>query len=151
MGTTALSGEYESIEHALHRLMWTEQKKFTLVLEEHGLTVPQFFVLFSLQRRTAGCAIGKLAEEMFQSHPTMTGIIDRLEQARLVVRDRVNADDRRQVVVSLTPLGRHLLDRALDARAARMQHALAAFSATDRRDFHRLLTVYLMTLEKDTE
>jgi DNA-binding MarR family transcriptional regulator len=151
MKTTATPDEFEIMEQALHRLVWMEQKKFSQLLLEHTLTLPQFLVLISIKRRGAGCPIGALAEATFQSHPTMTGIVDRLQDKRLVVRERDNSQDRRQVVVNLTGMGRRLLDRANTARRERMSRALSKFTANDRREFARLLTAYLETLEKEPE
>lgn len=143
------TNEYEFIEHALQHLMWTEQKKFAALLDEHHLTLPQFLVLASIRQHGAGCPIGTLAEKMFQSYPTMTGIVDRLKDAGLVTRGDDPAD-RRKVVISLTRAGRDLLDRARNARRKRMVRALAHLSAQDRREFLRLLTSYLDALEKET-
>lgn len=151
MKTGAFSDEHEVLEHSLQRLMWTEQKRLTQRLTEHDLTLPQFLVLVSIHRRGSGCPIGVLADEMFQSHPTMTGIVDRLQEARLVVRERVDPDDRRRVVVNLTREGRQLFERARAARRERVRRALALFSARDRREFLRLLTIYLDALEKENE
>jgi DNA-binding MarR family transcriptional regulator len=151
MKSKAFSGEYEAIEHALQRLMWAEQRKFAFLLAEHQLTLPQFLVLVLIHKHGSGCSIGTLADEMFQSHPTMTGIVDRLEDAKLVVRQRVAPEDRRKVVVNLTPAGRQLLERARGARRERMLRALAYFSARDRREFMRLLTAYLETLEEESQ
>jgi DNA-binding MarR family transcriptional regulator len=151
MKTTPMPDEYEMVEQALHRLVWTEQKKFSQLLLEHTLTLPQFLVLISIQRRGTGCRIGALAKATFQSHPTMTGIVDRLQEKRLVVRERDNSEDRRQVVVNLTEMGRRLLERANTARRERMNRALSKFTANDRREFSRLLTAYLETLEKEPE
>ncbi len=142
--------EYEVIEQAVHRLVWAEQKKFTQLLLEHNVTLPQFYVLLSIKRRGAGCPIGTLAEEMLQSYPTMTGIVDRLEEAKLVVRDRASEKDRRKVIVRLTRQGGQLLQRASNARHERMLRALARFSAHDRRELLRLLMIYLETLEKES-
>lgn len=142
--------EYEVIEHAVHRLVWAEQKKFTQLLLEHNVTLPQFFVLLAIKRRGAGCPIGTLAEEMLQSYPTMTGIVDRLEEAKLVVRDRATEKDRRKVIVRLTRPGSQLLERAEGARHERMIRALAHFSPHDRRELLRLLMIYLETLEKES-
>ncbi len=150
MKTSTESSDHEIIERALQRLMWTEQKRFTLLLAEHGLTLPQFIVLATIHKR-GGCPIGMLADDMFQSYPTMTGIVDRLEDARLVARERGNKEDRRQVVVTLTQAGQHILDRAQNARRERMRRALTHFSVNDRREFIRLLTTYLDVLEKETE
>ncbi len=143
--------EYEVIEQALQRLVWREQKKVTQLLEEHRLSLPRFLVLLSIKWRGVGCPIGVLADEWLQSYPTMTDIVDRLEEAKLVVRERVDPRDRRKVVVSLTPLGHRLLERSRDARRDRMMHALAHFSAEERREFLRLLVRYLEALEKEPE
>ena len=140
--------EYEHIEHTLHRLMWAEQKKFAALLAQHDLTLPQFLVLAAIRQHGAGCPIGTLATEMFQSFPTMTGIVDRLKDAGLVARGDDPAD-RRKVVISLTPAGRDLLDRARNTQRARIVYALEKFSAQDRREFLRLLTSYLETFEKE--
>lgn len=143
-----LNDEYAILEHALQRLMWTEQKRFGALLDEHHLTLPQFLVLASIHQHGNGCPIGALAEEMFQSYPTMTGIVDRLKKAGLVSRGD-DPHDRRKVVVSLTRAGGALLDRARNARRARMADALAHLSQRDRREFLRLLTRYLETFEKE--
>ena len=151
MKSQILASEHEIIEHALQRLMWMEQKRFTQLLSEHGLTLPQFIVLATVHKLGAGCPIGALADEMFQSYPTMTGIVDRLESARLVTREHGDKEDRRKVVVTLTESGRHILDRARTARQLRMRRALAHFSASERSEFLRLLKVYIDALEKETE
>ncbi len=143
--------EYDVIEQALQRLIWTEQKRFTQLLEEHRLSLPRFLVLLSIQQRGTGCPIGSLADEWLQSYPTMTDIVDRLEEDKLVTRERVDPKDRRKVMVSLTPLGHQLLARARGARRERMAQALVNFSADDRRAFVRLLSNYLQALEKEPE
>ncbi len=142
--------EYEIIEHALQHLMWAEQKKFAALLGEHHLTLPQFLVLAVIRQHDAGCPIGSIAEEMFQSYPTMTGIVARLKRAGLVVRGD-DPQDRRKVVVNLTAAGRKLVARARAARAERMRRALDRLTASDRHEFVRLLTTYLDALEKETE
>ena len=142
------SDDHAILEHALQQLMWTEQKKFAALLSQHALTLPQFLVLAAIHQHGTGCPIGKLAEEMFQSYPTMTGIVDRLKDAGLVARGDDPAD-RRKVVISLTREGSTLLNRARDTRRTRMTRALSKFSVQDRREFLRLLTSYLETFEEE--
>jgi len=142
------SNDYEAFEHAFHQMMWAGQKQLGGLLAEHALTFPQFLVLAAIQRDAAGCPIGELAKGMFQSFATMTGIINRLETARLVARGN-DPRDGRKVVVTLTKAGQQLLDRAKTARREQMIGALAVFSAQDRREFLRLLTIYLETFEKE--
>ncbi|MBI3913667.1 MAG: MarR family transcriptional regulator [Chloroflexi bacterium] len=142
--------ELQVIEHALQRVAWTEQRRLSQILTEHDLTLPQFLVLVSIHRRGTGCPIGKLADEMMQSYPTMTGIVGRLFDDKLVVR-QTDPDDRRKVVVNLTPAGKHLLERARATRRERLADALKKFSLRDQREFLRLLTLYLTQLEKENE
>lgn len=148
MNNKSLVDDYQVIEHALQRLMWTEQKRFAALLDQHDLTLPQFLVLASIHQHGTGCPIGMLADEMFQSYPTMTGIVDRLKNAGLVSRG-TDPNDRRKVVISLTKAGRALLDRAKNARRKRMTRALSQLSRQDRREFLRLLTCYLEIFEKE--
>jgi DNA-binding MarR family transcriptional regulator len=151
MKNQPLADEYEFIEHSLQFVIWREQKKISQLLAEHELTLPQFLVLVSIHQHGSGCPMGELADETFQSNPTMTGIVDRLHNAGLVVRERATWGDRRQVVVNLTPAGRKLLERARNARRERLVRAFARFSPRDRREFVRLLTTYLEALEKESE
>jgi DNA-binding MarR family transcriptional regulator len=145
------SGENHTIEHALQRLVWTEKKQFAALLTGHDLTFPQFHALVSIGRHPAGCPIGALADETYQAYPTMTGIVDRLQDKKLVARERGNPGDRRLVVVKLTPAGRELLARTRSAWRARINHACGHISSRDRREFLRLLTAYLDALESLVE
>jgi DNA-binding MarR family transcriptional regulator len=130
--------------------MWLEQKRLGKLLHEHNLTMPQFFVLVHLAHRENGCAIGDLAGKLFQSNATMTGIVDRLEEERLVHRARNDAEDRRKVMVQVTPRGRHLLGKATESRRAQSQRVLAQFSTPQLEELHLLLTEYATHLEKES-
>jgi DNA-binding MarR family transcriptional regulator len=75
--------------------------------KQYGLTVPQLNVIWAV-----GAAhrvpIGQVAERISLSGATVTSIVDRLEEHGLVTRER-SADDKRQVLLSLTERGRKLL------------------------------------------
>lgn len=141
----------EALDHELRRLMWLEHKRMGQVLAEHNLTVPQFYVLVNLSRRENGCPIGDLATNLSQSNATMTGIIDRLEVERLVVRTRGAETDRRKVMVQVTPKGRSLLERAKNTRRESIRRALVRFPARDLETFVRLLGTYLVELENEAK
>lgn len=138
----------EALDHCLRRLMWLEQKRLTQILGEHSLTVPQFFVLVNLVHGEQGCTIGDLAGKLSQSNATMTGIIDRLEGERLVVRTRGGETDRRKVMVQVTHRGRSILERAKNTRRERIRQALVGFPTNDLETFAHLLNTYLVELEK---
>jgi MarR family transcriptional regulator, organic hydroperoxide resistance regulator len=73
------------------------------ILEEFGLTYPQYLVLQLLNARD-GRTVGELGEALFLESSTLTPLIKRLESAGLVARERDSADER-VVRVSLTKKG----------------------------------------------
>lgn len=139
----------EALDYGLRRIMWLEHKRMTQVLAEYNLTVPQFFVMVNLVHGEQGCTIGDLAGKLSQSNATMTGIIDRLESERLVLRTRGGEADRRKVMVQVTAKGRTLLERAKNTRRESMRRALSIFPPNDLDTFARLLNSYLVELEKE--
>ena len=56
------------------------------------------------------CTIGALAARLFLQHQSAVGLVDRMEQRRLVSR-RSNPRDARQVLVALTAQGERILQR----------------------------------------
>jgi DNA-binding MarR family transcriptional regulator len=145
----ATSEPLEALDYGLRRLMWIEQKRMAQVLGEHNLTVPQFFVLVNLAHGESGCTIGDLASKLSQSNATMTGIIDRLEGERMVVRTRGGETDRRKVMVQVTHRGRSVLERAKSTRRENIRRALMGFPPSDLETFAHLLNMYLVELEKE--
>jgi DNA-binding MarR family transcriptional regulator len=75
-------------------------------LRDTDLTPPQYFVLSLLWQRD-GRPFKELASATFCSPATMTGIVDTLEKKELVMREP-NPDDRRSLLVRLTPSGERL-------------------------------------------
>jgi len=105
-------------------------KAHSLMLRElrrqmpHDLTVPQFDVLAQLSREREGMTAGQLTRELLVTAGNVTGIVDRLEQLRLVQRRR-RPEDRRAVQVRLTPRGRRLMSQVLPVHRRQVQSLLA--------------------------
>src|SRR5512140_268815 len=107
------------------------------------LTMRQLKVLLSLGLRESGSAtMSELATALGVSLPTVTGIIDRIVERGLVVRDVVPGD-RRLVVARLSPGGRDLLRRLRSAGRTRMAQTLGRMSLADLRLVSRALEVIL--------
>jgi DNA-binding MarR family transcriptional regulator len=85
------------------RFNLVSSKKLEEELERIDLTSPQFYVLATIGY-TGGIPFGEIGEKMMVTVSNLTGIVDRLEEKGLVVRDR-DAHDRRVVHVKLTPKG----------------------------------------------
>lgn len=67
-------------------------------------TLPQFDVMAALARKSAGMTMTELSRFLMVSNGNVTGIIDRLVADKLVLR-QAPAEDRRAIVVRLTPKG----------------------------------------------
>lgn len=86
------------------------QRAYKPLLDELGLTYPQYLVLNVLWRDD-GQTVGAIAERLALESSTLTPLLKRLEVAGLVDRTR-NPDNERQVLVALTPEGRALRGKA---------------------------------------
>ncbi|HEY7556409.1 MAG TPA: MarR family transcriptional regulator [Candidatus Binatia bacterium] len=81
-------------------------KKLEADLEKQGLTPPQFYVLATIGY-AGGLPFGEIGAKMMVTVSNLTGIVDRLEEKKLVSRER-DEHDRRVVHVVLTDKGAKL-------------------------------------------
>lgn len=112
-------------------------------LKPLGVTFARYEVLMLLYFSKRGSLPMKVIGSRLQVHPTsVTNAVDRLEDAGLVTRS-THPDDRRAVLVALTPAGRRLALTATDALNAEV------FSQPDLspEDIARLVEV-LTTLRR---
>jgi DNA-binding MarR family transcriptional regulator len=82
------------------------------LLDEAGLTYPQYLVLLVLWQRGPQ-PVKALGTALQLDSGTLSPLLKRLEAAGLVHRER-QAEDERSVLVTLTPAGAALEDRARD-------------------------------------
>jgi DNA-binding MarR family transcriptional regulator len=84
------------------------------LLEGLGLTYPQYLVLLALWEGD-GETVSGLSDRLCLDSGTLTPLLVRLEEQRLVRRER-GAQDARQVLIHLTAAGRSLEERAVAVR-----------------------------------
>ena len=108
-------------------------------LEQYGVTVPQCGVLRVLQHGGSQ-PIGNLSSRLFLSMSTVSGIVDRLERAGLVARERA-LSDRRVVQVGLTAAGVELCERLPETPWERLARAVDTLPPSEALPF-------LATLQK---
>jgi DNA-binding MarR family transcriptional regulator len=80
------------------------------VLDELGLTYPQYLVLLVLWER-GSVPVGQLGAALHLDYGTLTPLLKRLEAHGIVRRER-SASDERSVLITLTEQGAALQDRA---------------------------------------
>lgn len=93
----------ESMEVArlFQEVMQLFKHSMNKLLEETGMSAPQGMVLGLLSKKKK-IKITELSHELCLSNSTVSGIIDRLEKQKMVVRER-SEKDKRVVYVSISP------------------------------------------------
>jgi DNA-binding MarR family transcriptional regulator len=111
-----------------------------------GLTKEEFKVLMELHAgpRTHGA----LCRELEVSTGVMTNRLDKLERMGLVNRAK-DPNDRRGVMLALTPAGAERLDAYIDRGAHRERQLLEGLSLNDKRQLNKLLTKLVDSLEAE--
>jgi len=84
------------------------------LLDELGLTYPQYIVLIALYDED-NQTVGGLGEKLFLDSSTLTPLLKRMEAMGHLTRQR-DPEDERQVRVHLTPQGRSVREKGMMSR-----------------------------------
>jgi len=111
------------------------------LVKSHGISATQYNVLRILRGSDAeGLCRNALRDRMLTRMPDMTRLLDRMEEAGLVVRVR-EGEDRRMVMTRITAKGRGLLDD-LDAPVIALhKKQMAGLTDAQLRSLSDLLTL----------
>ncbi|KAF3999930.1 MarR family winged helix-turn-helix transcriptional regulator [Glaciimonas immobilis] len=123
---------------ALYSASLTMTKIYKPLLQELGVTYPQYLVLLTLWERDE-VTVSEVGARLFLDSGTLTPLLKRLEASGFVRRQRA-AKDERQVIVSLTPKG---IDLQQQARSIPQEVSCAAQCSMDEL---RTLTSQLQRL-----
>ena len=104
--------------------------------KEFGLTESQIAVL-EATFHLGPLPQGELCRKILRSGSNVTTVVDNLERAGLVRRER-DAEDRRIQIVHLTEAGRDLLVRALPVHVKRITRTMSALEPEEQRELGRL-------------
>jgi DNA-binding MarR family transcriptional regulator len=143
-----LDPEVEGIVDRIHHL----EKRFGQLLEHtvapFGLNKGEFKLLMTLRQRPPGFALspGALGECLLLSSGAMTNRLDRLEEAGLVVRE-ADPDDRRALVVRLTPSGLAKIDDAVNAEIDREVAIVSVLTPAEQKRLNALMRKMILTFE----
>jgi DNA-binding MarR family transcriptional regulator len=110
------------------------------------LTLPQFRVLALIASSPERA--GRIAARAGVSRPSLTGVLDGLEQRGLVRRDAVDGD-RRGVSLEITADGRRALEQAQAATGARLGEVLDHLEPGQRADVLEGLALLGQAFETD--
>jgi MarR family transcriptional repressor of emrRAB len=117
----------------------TMDRELELNLRPHKLNHSEFLTLMILYSRPDGSSTpGELCEYASQGATNMTRIGNALVKRALITRGG-SKEDRRRVLIRITPAGRRLVRKVLPPLFPQVSAMFAGFSTTDKRQFERLL------------
>jgi len=123
----------EQLCFALYAASRAVRARYRELLEDLGLTYPQYLVMLVLWEEEP-ISVRGLGERLALDSGTLSPVLKRLETSGLVIRRR-GIPDERSVEISLTDQG-----RALRARAERVPPIMAGAIGLERTDFLRLVS-----------
>lgn len=88
-------------------------------IRQFDLTPAQFDVIATLGN-TNGLSMGEIGARTLITKGTLTGVVDRLIQKQLVVRE-IPSNNRRNVIVQLTPSGQQVFEQVFPAHIAHLK------------------------------
>jgi DNA-binding MarR family transcriptional regulator len=110
---------------------------------QFGISGSQWGVLRNLHRAEQeglpGLRLTDLSDRLLIRPPSVTGVVDRLERAGLVVRDG-SPFDMRAKQVALTVKGRELVERILAVHGQQIDMILGVLKPAEQTELHRLLS-----------
>lgn len=134
----------DELVNSVHEVMKAVVHHLQPTLEAEGISTGQFWslhVVSSLQ----STSVSEVARHLFVSAPTVCANIDQLEEAGLLSRHR-SQNDRRAVVLTLTPKGRKMetriwghIGRVMNEAAEGLPSEDIATAARVFRELHRRL------------
>ena len=125
--------------------LWIRFLRFSLIshkkLEEDlaklGLTPPQFYVLATIGY-AGGLPFGEIGAKMMVTVSNLTGIVDRLEEKKLVSRKR-DDNDRRVVHVVLTDKGAKLYKSTIPQFEKSLERIFSSLARPQQKELSVLL------------
>lgn len=129
----------------LRRIFDAEQ---AATFAEYGLDGPDFSALVTLRRldQPGGVTQRQLMRALNLSSGTVSIRVDRLTERGLVTR-ATDPADRRNSLISLTPVGRDLFEAVTPAHIATESRLLSALTSEQRDELASLLRVLLVSFE----
>ena len=112
-------------------------KKLEDDLDKAGLTPPQFYVLATIGY-AGGLPFGEIGQKMMVTVSNLTGIVDRLEEKKLVLRKR-DENDRRVVHVVLTDKGTKLYKTTIPLFERSVAEIFATLTLPEQKEVSALL------------
>lgn len=143
-----LDASAKEITGRIVRLESLIQRRFADAFAPLDMTEGDYGILVPLRRAGAPYELSPtgLARARMMSSGGLTPALDRLQRRGWIER-RPNPDDRRSMLVRLTPAGKDVVDRAMEAHVAAEHELVQQLSATEQRRLVSLLRTLLAAVD----
>lgn len=98
-------------------------------VRQYDLTPAQFDVIATLGN-TPGMYMGEISDKTLITKGTLTGVVDRLEKKGLVQRE-VPLENRRSIIVKLTPAGEAVFEEVFPAHISDMKQRFEQLDSSE--------------------
>jgi DNA-binding MarR family transcriptional regulator len=142
-----VSSTEEAVLKSLRRIIRAVDLYSRKLVTQTGLSGPQLICLRQLAS-LGPMQTSHLADAVNLSSPTVCGILNRLEERGLVIRER-QSDDRRRVLVSLSEAGQDTVDNAPPALHDTFLFKLRAMPAPRQEEIRRTLAQIVTMMSAD--
>jgi DNA-binding MarR family transcriptional regulator len=147
VSTSEISDTEEQVLKSLRRIIRAVDLYSRKLFAQTGLSGPQLICLRQLSS-FGTMQTSHLAEAVNLSSATVCGILDRLEERGLVIRER-QSDDRRRVLVSLSGAGRDTVENAPPALHDSFLFKLRVLPAEQQQRINNTLTNIVTMMAAD--
>jgi DNA-binding MarR family transcriptional regulator len=142
----ALDADISEFYELSYQLSLVARRQMQAALAVYNLTPPQYAVMKTIDSCQNSITVTALAEATHQVMPTITGILNRLEERALVIRRR-SPTDRRTLLVSVTPTGAAVLSEFSQTIRVGVKSLLSEISPADRQHLLRAIRTLKNKLE----
>src|SRR5690242_20736901 len=142
-------GELDRIVETIIYLSTESRRLAREVAARYGVTPTQLSVL-KLLHEIGDLRLGDLSRRIQAQNSTVTGIVDRMEEAKLVERLR-DAEDRRAWRIALTARGRQVAERADVSPWETLREALSELPRDDKRRLVQILSQVAENVQRHVE
>lgn len=137
---------HRNLPHLLLQSRETLMRRFRPILQAHGLTEQQWRILRALLEEDA-LEPRQLCERCLISSPSITGVLLRMEEAGLIVRERMPHDQRR-VNVTLTAQAKKLGKQLAPEIEKTYAEIEASVGVVQLQNMYDVLDVLLQRMER---
>jgi len=147
MGEASFREQVAVVEELLRLVANVVRKRGRDILSDFDITPPQFQALLVVADEE-GITMGELCQRMYLACSTATDLIDRMEKAGLLSRER-DQQDRRVIRLQVSPRGHEIMKSVLEARRRYLEGVLAHMDPGEIKALTRSLQQVHQLMSKD--